>query len=177
MSYGLCYLPITEPKSLINIITKTGKKDQITLRVTVAKSDTEFACKLHRFLAYPSADKLLKLVKNAGGQWEKNKELQDEIINITEKCQVCKIYKKPPPRPVIFLPMASHFQETIAMDLKICHGENILHLIDLCTWLSAATFIPSIIKGNHHQTHFSHMDSCLWHSPEIAHGQWQWVCQ
>ena len=109
MSYGLCYLPITEPKSLINIITKTGKKDQITLRVTVAKSDTEFACKLHRFLAYPSADKLLKLVKNAGGQWEKNKELQDEIINITEKCQVCKIYKKPPPTSSYFLTYGKPF--------------------------------------------------------------------
>ena len=97
---------------------------------------------MHRSFAHPSADKLLKLLKNAGGQWANNKELQDEIKNITEKCQVCKIYKKPPPRPVVSLPMARHFQETVAMDLKIYHGQNILHLIDLCTRLSAAVFIP-----------------------------------
>ena len=44
-SKGLYYLRITEPKSLINN-TKTNNKDQITLRVTVAKSNT-IAHKLH----------------------------------------------------------------------------------------------------------------------------------
>ena len=64
-SKGLYYLRITEPKSLINN-TKTNNKDQITLRV--AKSNT-IAHKLHWTFAYPSADELLKLLKNAGGQW------------------------------------------------------------------------------------------------------------
>ena len=39
--------------------------------------------------------------------------------------------------------MASHFQETVAMDLKIYHGQNILHLINLCTRLSTAACIPN----------------------------------
>ena len=142
-SNGLYYLPITDPKSLINNITKTGNQNQITLRVTVAKCNIEIAHKLHQSLAHPSADKLLKLLKNAGGHWANNKELYDEIKNITEKFQVCKIYKKPLPRPVVSLSMASHFQETVAMDLKIYHGQNIFHLIDLCTRLSAAAFIPN----------------------------------
>ena len=45
-SKGLYYLRITETKSFINNITKTSNKDQITLRVTVAKSNT-IAHKLH----------------------------------------------------------------------------------------------------------------------------------
>ena len=142
-SNDLYYFPITEPKSLINSITKTGNQDQLTLRVTVAKSNTEIAHKLHRSFAHPSTDKLLKLLKNAGGQWANNKELHEEIKNITEKCQICKINKKPPPQPVVSSPMASHFQETVAIDLKIYRGQNILHLIDLCTRLSAAAFIPN----------------------------------
>ena len=76
-SNGLYYLPITEPKSLINNITKTFNKDQITLRVTVAKSNTEIVHKLHQSFTYLSAVKLLKLLKNAQGQWANNKELQD----------------------------------------------------------------------------------------------------
>ena len=98
---------------------------------------------MHQSFAHPSTDKLLKLLKNTGGQWANNKELQNEIKNITEKYKVCKIFKKPPPHPVVSLPMASHFQETVAMDLKIYHGQYILHLIDLCTCLPAATFIPN----------------------------------
>ena len=56
-SKGLYYLRITETKSFINNITKTSNKDQITLRVTVAKSNT-IAHKLHWSFAYPSADEL-----------------------------------------------------------------------------------------------------------------------
>ena len=37
--------------------------------------------------------------------------------------------------------MATEFQEVVAMDLKTYKGRQILHLVDLCTRLSAATFI------------------------------------
>ena len=97
--------------------------------------------------------------------------LQDEIKNITEKCQVCKIYKKPPPRPVVSLPMTSHFQETVSMDLKT-YGQNILHLIDVCTCLSAAAFIPNKSR----ETIIKHIFGVR-HFPEIPHRQWRWVCQ
>ena len=36
---------------------------------------------------------------------------------------------------------------------------------------------PKQKQGNHHQTHFSYMDSCLWNSPEILHRQWRCACQ
>ena len=39
--------------------------------------------------------------------------------------------------------MATNFQETVAMDLKFCHGKILLHLIDQCTQLSASCTIPN----------------------------------
>ena len=45
-------------------------------------------------------------------------------------------------RPIVGLPMATSFNETIAMDLKFYHGKILLHLIDHCTRLSASTVIP-----------------------------------
>ena len=39
--------------------------------------------------------------------------------------------------------MTSSFQETVAMDLKYYQGQTFLHLIDICTRLSAATFVPN----------------------------------
>ena len=71
---------------------------------------------------------------------------------MSRNCQTCQVYQKPPPRPVVGLPMATKFLETVAMDLKFYHGKIILHLIDMCTRLSAATMIrnkhpDSIVKA------------------------------
>ena len=40
------------------------------------------------------------------------------------------------------LPMATEFQETVAMDLKFYNGK-ILNLFDHSTWLSASWFMPN----------------------------------
>ena len=37
---------------------------------------------------------------------------------IYEKCKICKEYAKTPARPEVGLPMASKFNEKVAMDLK-----------------------------------------------------------
>jgi len=39
--------------------------------------------------------------------------------------------------------MSNEFQQTVAMDLKFFNNKIILHIIDLCTRLSAAAIIPS----------------------------------
>ena len=63
------------------------------------------------------------------------------------KISLKNVYKKPPLSLGLSLPMASYFQETVAMDLKVYHRQNILHLIDLCTCLSATAFIPNKNRG------------------------------
>ena len=142
---GLYALPITKPKQFIenieNIIHKNHEK--ITLKVTTEKSDKEIAVKLHRQFAHPSAKKLLALIDNSDEKWANNENLKEEIRRVTENCQICKIYKKPPPRPIVSLPMATQFQETVAMDLKYSKDRLLIHLIDLATRLSASAVIPN----------------------------------
>ena len=142
-SNGLYCLPITAPKQLINQLSNTANNDHIILNITTSKTNKDIATKLYRCFAHPSEDRLLKLVNSAGPKWSDNKDLKEEIKKLFKKCRICQMYKKPPPRPVVSLPMASEFQETVAMDLKDYNGHLILHLIDLCTRLSAATFIPN----------------------------------
>ena len=67
----------------------------------------------------------------------------EEINNVSSNCTTCKLYKKMPPRPVVGLPMATEFQETIAMDLKFYNDKILLHLVNQSTRLSASSFIPN----------------------------------
>ena len=67
----------------------------------------------------------------------------EEINNVSSNCTTCKLYKKTPPRPVVGLPMATEFQETIAMDLKFYNDKILLHLVNQSTRLSASSFIPN----------------------------------
>ena len=141
---GLYYIPITRSTQLLDKVI--SKNEPITLAVITTKSNTEIATKLHRCFAHPSADKIIKLISNAGPKWSNNHELKKEIVSVSENCQICKLYKKPPPRPVVSLPMTTEFQDIVAMDLKQFEGNWILHLIDLCTRLSAACFIRNKSK-------------------------------
>ena len=141
---GLYTLPITKPTQLLNDVRESEEtRNPIVLKVVNEKSDREIATKLHRCFAHPSADRLLRLVNNAGEEWALNDNLKREIKEVTDNCSVCQIYKKPPPRPTVGLPLAAEFQDVVAMDLKQYNGKQILHLVDICTKLSAASFIPN----------------------------------
>ena len=140
---GLYSLPITKSIQLLDNISTDKPDNPIILSVGEERSDKDVAMKLHRCFAHPSADRLLRLVNSAGIRWSQNENLKKEINKITESCNVCKIFKKAPPRPIVGLPLATEFQESVAMDLKQYQGKQILHLVDLCTRLSAALFIPN----------------------------------
>ena len=105
-------------------------------------SHREMANKLHKQFAHPPMERLLKLVNSAGQPWCTDL-LKDEIRKISQDCHTCRIYKKAPPRPVTGLPLATHFQECVAMDLKFYKKHIILHIIDHATRLSASTLIRS----------------------------------
>ena len=80
----------------------------------------------------------MALLKDAG-VW-KNDYL-DILSTIEENCQLCKSYTKTPPRPVVSLPMAHEFNETVAMDLKQWKGCWILHMIDIWASYTVSVFI------------------------------------
>ena len=135
-------VPITNQKRLLNDVNLLNENN-ITLTVVHDKTNRDIAIKLHRQFAHPTSNKLIKLIDSAGDKWKNNMELKNEIVKVTNTCNTCKIFKKPPPRPVVGLPMASKFLECIAMDLKFYKKHILLHLIDHATRLSASAVIPS----------------------------------
>lgn len=54
---------------------------------------------------------------------------------------MCKIYAKPPLRPVVGWPMASKFNEKVAMDLKQLNGHWILHVLDMWSRYTLSTVV------------------------------------
>ena len=64
------------------------------------------------------------------------------LEQICKECNTCLLFKKPPPCPAVGLPLASDFNETVAMDLHEL-GQNVwyLHLIYEFPFLSAASII------------------------------------
>ena len=94
--------------------------------------------KLHRQFAHPPLKKLKSLLQNAG-LWRN--EYEDLLEEINKSCDLCKRYAKTPPRPVIGLPMAYHFNELVAMDLKQWNGRWILHIIDMWSRYTVSVLI------------------------------------
>ena len=141
-SSGHYAVPITKPVQIANKLER-GSISNVTLSVIDVKTDKEIAIKLHRQFAHPTENRLLNLVNNAGHPWANNVNLKNEIKTISKDCETCKVYKKPPPRPVVGLPTATTFKETVAMDLKFYNGNILLHMIDHATRLSASSVIPN----------------------------------
>ena len=108
-------VPITKAKQLINNLNRESDMS-VTLTMTNDKDNHNIALKL------------LQLIKNAGEPWCGNQNLVEEIKNVSNNCPTPKKYKKVPPRPVVGLPMATEFQEMVAVDLKFYDSKILLHL-------------------------------------------------
>ncbi len=96
--------------------------------------------KLHKQFAHPTSHRLIALLRDAGVT---DKGSIDTVNEITISCEICKKYKKTPARPVVCLPLATKFNEVVAMDLKEWKKGSIyfLHLIDMATRFSLACVI------------------------------------
>ena len=64
-------------------------------------------------------------------------------VHAVQQLQICQKYGKQPPKPIVTLPRASNFNESVAMDFKIFGSKMVLHIIDHFTRYSAACVIPS----------------------------------
>lgn len=95
--------------------------------------------KLHKQFAHPSSKRLKSLLKDAGGY---TADHMDSVDRITSDCNVCKQYKKTPARPAVSLPLATEFNEVVAIDLKEWKPNvYFLHLVDVATRFSLATVV------------------------------------
>ena len=103
------------------------------------------ASKLHRQCGHTGSEKLVKLLRNAG---VRNRKLELEIEAVAIGCETCKKFKRPVPRPVVALPMASKFNEVIAMDLKVWDKYYFLVIVDLATRYCAATVLTNKLASS-----------------------------
>ena len=110
----------------------------VNLEILSKQDRIKTLLKLHRQFAHQPKNRLIALLKDAD-VW---KEDYEEIIEqINEECELCKIYAKTPSMPVAGVPMASKFNEKVAMDLKLWNGCWLLHIIDMWSRYTLSTFV------------------------------------
>ena len=113
------------------------------------RDQKKMATKLHKQFGHPNSAKLITLIRNAGIV---NSGLENEIKLISDNCLTCTKFRKPAPRPVVSIPLATKLNETVAIDLKIWGKYYFLVLVDVATRFCAARVIrnkeaSTIIKG------------------------------
>ena len=117
--------------------------DNIVLHTGENMNPKKMAEKLHKQFAHPPAESLKTLVRAAG---KLTKELSSEISEVSQHCEVCRRYKQPSNRPVVCMPLAKDFNDTVAMDIKVFdQGKGIYfqHMIDHKTRFSSAKMVRS----------------------------------
>ena len=144
-------IPLTKSTKVIRAF-ENSRLGNFTLTVVDEADVHKTAVKLHSQFAHPTSAKLIKLIESAGQKWRENEELKNEIKKVTEKCDTCIRFKRPPPRPVVGLPLATRVNECVGMDLKFHSNNIILHLVDHVSRLSLGCRLSSknpevIIKG------------------------------
>ena len=150
-SSGHMCLEICRPLDFSNEETKRVLSRVLFSSPISSTSDLKHkAAKLHLQFCHPTADRLIELLKKSGTS---DQLIFDAIKNVTTHCDVCIRNKKAPLRPTVGFPLASDFNETVALDLKSCYPSGyILHIIDHLTRYSSACFIKNkkkeaIVKG------------------------------
>lgn len=115
-------------------------KEEEILEITedMNKDEKEkIVIKLHKQFGHATYDRLAQLLKSAGTT---DKETLDLLRPECQNCETCKQYKRPVPRPVVGLPLATDFNETVAVDLnELEPGLWYLHVIDEFTHFSAGS--------------------------------------
>ena len=135
-------IPISNKKQLIS----QNGKDQVKVVLHVSdfsskgtEEKRKMVLKLHRQFSHPSKERLRSLVTSAD---IKDQEFLKLFETVSNECEVCQLYKKTSPKPIVGFSNVRVFNQTVAMDLKE-YFKNVwfLHLIDLATRYSAAAVI------------------------------------
>uniref|UniRef100_M4AZE1 Integrase catalytic domain-containing protein n=1 Tax=Xiphophorus maculatus TaxID=8083 RepID=M4AZE1_XIPMA len=97
--------------------------------------------KLHKQFGHASADKIQRLLTNSGN---KDTECDSLLKKVVNQCEVCQKYCKTKPKPAVGLPLASTYNETVAVDLhELEPGVWYLHIIDQFTRFSAGSVLTT----------------------------------
>ena len=119
-----------EPKQIINHVLFS-----CPLKVDDDQANIKKITKLHKQFAHPRSIKLKELIRKSGVN---DKSIEQIVDTVSDNCDICRRFRRPPLRPVVTFPLASEFNEVVAMDLKFIEGTPILHFIDHATRYSMA---------------------------------------
>ena len=122
------------------------RESQDEIKVFAVKLDGLFGneaktvlTKLHNQFGHPANKKLKGLLLDSQVWKMEFEHLLEEISN---KCKICKLYKKTPDRPAVALSMAYEFNDAVCMDLKkLSCNKWILHMIDMHTRYTRSVII------------------------------------
>lgn len=115
---------------------------QLLIETEKETDKSKIAKKLHSTLGHPKSLRVIDTLKASGCE---DRELFDKLKELDTKCEVCMKWGRPHPKPIVSLPLANTFNETVALDLKVYINNKIyfLHLIDHATRFSQAEVIRS----------------------------------
>ena len=120
-----------ELSSLDNVLNVTDEMSPTEKRKTLVK--------LHKQFGHATYNRLAKLLNKAGTN---NTDTLDLLRSVCENCEICITNKRPSPKPVVGLPLATEFNETVAVDLhELDHNVWYLHIIDEFTRFSAGSIV------------------------------------
>ena len=75
--------------------------------------------KLHRQFSHPSEERPRSLVTSAG---IKDQEFLKLTETVSDECEVCQLYKKPSPKPIVGFPNARTFNQTLVILTKMLNN-------------------------------------------------------
>ena len=110
----------------------------VNLENITEKEQYKYMVKLHRQFGHTPKPKFINFMKDAG-VWHDG--LEKHLDRIIEGCVGCLKKKRNPNKPVVCLPMAKHFNEKVAINLKKWKVKYILHMVDMWSRLTISVFI------------------------------------
>ena len=98
--------------------------------------------KLHKQFGHATADRMKRLLTSAGQHV--SSKVSDILQEVIGKCTTCLMHKQTPPKPAVCMPLASDFNQTVAVDLhELQPNLWYLHIIDIFTRFSAGCILKT----------------------------------
>lgn len=136
-SAGHYLLPLYETYSQSEIF-KAEEAFAIDLKTASNSEKINALRKIHKQFGHRPKKSFTDLLKSADVYTEDMSKIMDDII---DNCEGCIKRKRNPDKPAVAMPMATEFNEKIAIDLKIWKGHYILYMIDMWSRLTKAKVI------------------------------------
>ena len=118
--------------------------DQVLLvstQIQTHEDQVKMLSKLHRQFGHMTKKKFLQFLKTSSFQWLDS--LNEDVQNIVSKCKGCILKKRNPDIPAVALPMATRFNEKVAMDLKHWGKQYICYFVDMWSGYTQGVIINS----------------------------------